>query len=106
MRVSVVLLFCFMLSAMVFPQKQAGKVVLDTDSIPFPDYHVGNMSLFLNDTLIHYSVVFDVQTGFLKEEYMRLHGTTDHYKAVKNYGEKYREGILVYQKRGELKDEE
>ena len=66
-------------------------------------YDVRDMTILVNDTLVDYSVVFDPETGTRRGGYTMVRGALSHYEAIKLFGEKYRKGILIYRREGEIK---
>lgn len=100
MKVILILLLCMILSGMAFSQKAANKSTLKIDSLSF-SYDVRSMTILMNDTPVHYSVVFNPETGMLRNKYIMIRGTLSRYEAIKLFGEKYRKGILFYRKKGE-----
>ena len=96
MRTIFVILLCLLLSGMVFSQKP------EIDSLSF-SYDVRDMTILVNDTLVDYSVVFDPETGTRRGGYTMVRGALSHYEAIKLFGEKYRKGILIYRREGEIK---
>ena len=105
MKYIFILLLCFWGGGMVFPQKYTERVKQEIDSLSF-SYDVRDMTIFANDTVVCWSVVFDPETGMRKSEYVMIRGAFSHFESVKFFGEKYRKGILIYQKKGENKDGE
>lgn len=85
-----------------FTQENKRTEVTVIDSLDCFTYDVRKMTLLLRDKQINYSVVFDTATQRLKNEYIQVHGTYDYYTAIKKYGEKYRKGLFVYAKEGEV----
>ena len=102
MRTIFVILLCLLLSGMVFSQKPIKKTESEIDSHSF-SYDVRDMTILVNDTLVDYSVVFDPETGTRRGGYTMVRGALSHYEAIKLFGEKYRKGILIYRREGEIK---
>lgn len=94
---SILLLLCLFCGGLAFSQKQTEKVKSEIDSLSF-SYDVREMTILLNDTAVNYSIVFDPETGMIKSGYKMLRGALSHYEAIKFFGEKYRKGILIYEK--------
>lgn len=105
MKYIFILLLCFMGGGMAFPQKHTESRKSEIDSLSF-SYDVRDMTILINDTVVSYSVVFDLETGMRKSEYVMVRGALSHFEAIKFFGEKYRKGILIYQKKGEHKNGE
>lgn len=105
MRYVFILLLCLFFGEMVFPQKHTKRMNSEIDSLSF-SYDVREMIILVNDTAVCYSVVFDLETGMRKSEYSMVRGAFSHFESVKLFGEKYREGILIYQKKGESRNGE
>lgn len=100
---SILILLCLFCGGFAFSQKQTEKVKSEKDSLSF-SYDVREMTILLNDTAVNYSVVFDPETGMIKSGYKMLRGALSHYEAIKFFGEKYRKGILIYEKMEENSD--
>lgn len=105
MRCIFILLLCLFFGEMVFPQKHTKKTNSAVDSLSF-FYDVREMTILMNDTAVCYSIVFDPETGMRKSEYSMVRGAFSHFESVKLFGEKYRKGILIYQKKGGGKNED
>lgn len=65
------------------------------DSLLDFTYDVRNTTLFLNDKEVDFSIVFDPETNKMKPQYRQVHGAFTPYDAIKEYGEKYRKGVIV-----------
>lgn len=76
----------------------------EKDSLAFL-YDVRTMTVLLNDTAVHYSVIFNPETNLRREGFVRIGAAFSSQEAVKHYGEKYRDGIVIYRREGELKDD-
>lgn len=85
------------ISSIAFSQKQANDSITKTDSLSF-FYDVRKMTIIVNDTSVQCSVVFDLEKGFIRKEYRYMSGALSTFKAIKRFGEKYRNGILIYRK--------
>lgn len=92
--------FPFVAHASSLPEKQDTVVVVD-DSLDCYRYHVSQMTLLVKDKPVHYTVVFDTVKNYLSPQYYQIGGTVYPYSAIRSYGEKYRKGILVYEKESE-----
>lgn len=103
MKYIFILLLCIWGGGMAFPQKHTESGKSEVDSLSF-SYDVRDMTILVNDTAVSYSVVFDPETGMRKSEYVMIRGTFSHFESIKFFGEKFRKGILIYQKKGECKD--
>lgn len=83
------------------PPEKGDTLTTPIDSLANYTWHVKNMTILLNEEPVDYSIIFDSETGFKRIEYQQVHGRTNHYEAIKHYGEKYRNGILAYKKESE-----
>lgn len=89
-------------SAQAFsPQGRQDTVVVVVDSLDCYRYHVSHMTLLVKDKPVHYTVVFDTTKQYLRPQYRQTDGSIYSYSAIKGFGEKYRKGILVYEKEKE-----
>lgn len=84
------------------PQKKQDTVVVIVDSLDCWRYHVSHMTLLVKDNPVHYTVVFDMVKQSLKPQYRQIGGSIFVYNAIRNYGEKYRKGILVFDEESEV----
>ncbi len=84
-------------------QKQQETERVNIDSLSF-SYDVRRMTILLNDTVVHYSVIFDTETGLRKQGFVRIGEALSSPEAIKYYGERYCKGILIYRREGELKN--
>lgn len=94
-----ILLFSCMLVGMVSAHAQNEKT--DTGAYKdtlFVPYHVKNMTILLDNKPVDYTVVFDTVSGHNRPEYIPIGGATDPFNAIKMCGERYRKGILFFQK--------
>lgn len=73
------------------------------DSLTFA-YDVRTMTILVGDTPVHYSVVFDPETGLKRAEFIQVRGSLSPYESIQMFGEKYRKGLLIYKERREGDD--
>nr|WP_302831259.1 hypothetical protein [uncultured Bacteroides sp.] len=85
----------------VFSSEKRDTAVVVTDSLDYYRYHVSHMTILLDESPVHYTVIFDTVTNKQRPQYRQVDGTIWPYDAVKYYGEKYRKGILIYKKESE-----
>ena len=98
-KLSRVVLFSCMLVGMVSVHAQNEKT--DTGAYKdtlFVPYHVKNMTILLDNKPVDYTVVFDTVSGHNRPEYIPIGGATDPFNAIKMCGERFRKGILFFQK--------
>lgn len=101
MRTIFVILLCLLLSDGIFSETNKENGI--RNRFTFFSYDVRDMTILVNDTLVDYSVVFDPETGTRRGGYTMVRGALSHYEAIKLFGEKYRKGILIYRREGEIK---
>lgn len=80
------------------PREKQDTVVVVTDSLDWYRYHVSQMTLLLEEKPVHYTVIFDTTTNRLKPQYQQIGGAILPYDAIRKFGEKYRTGVLFYNK--------
>ena len=66
--------------------ERCDSVITVIDSLAF-NYPVERISFMLDGKLVHHSVIFKFVNGFM-----------DPLDAIKHFGEKYRNGLLMYKK--------
>lgn len=84
------------MSKIAIPYERNDSVVTVVDSLAF-NYNVKKMTVILNGIRVHYSVIFKEDEP-VDKKYKFLKGAMDPLDAIKGYGEKYRNGILIYKK--------
>lgn len=81
-------------------------VVVVTDSLDWYRYHISHVTLLLEENPVHHTVIFDSVTNYPKLQYQQIGGAILPYDAIRKFGEKYRKGVLIYNKiESEGKDE-
>ena len=66
------------------------------DSLLDYTYNVKDMILFVDKNKVDFSVVFDSETNKKRPQYRQMHAVLTPYDAIKQHGEKYRKGIIIY----------
>jgi len=99
-----ILLVSLFLCNLAMAQKQQNVEKATIDSLSF-SYDVRNMTILLNDTVVHYSVIFDTTTNLRKQGFVCISEALSSSAAVMHYGEKYRNGILIYRREKDLQND-
>lgn len=73
-------------------------VITVIDSLLDYTYDIKDMTLFLNEAKVDFSVVFDLETNKKRPQYRQIHTAVTPYDAIRQHGEKYRKGLVIYQK--------
>lgn len=84
-------------------QDKCDAAVTIIDSLAF-NYDIKKMTVILNGKLVPYSVIFQEHKP-VDNKYKFMHGAMDPIGAIKRYGEKYRNGLLVYKEKSEKSNE-
>lgn len=91
------IVFAFdVMSKIVIPYEKNDSIITVVDSLAF-NYDVKKMAIILNGICVHYSVIFKEDEP-VDKRYKFLNGAMKPFDAIKRYGEKYRNGILIYKK--------
>ncbi|WP_455592330.1 hypothetical protein [Bacteroides sp.] len=87
------------------PKEKNDMVVVVKDSLEGYAFHVSHMTILLDEKPVHWTVVYDTVTNYLKPQYREVHGSIRPYDAIKYYGERYRKGILGFKEESEENNE-
>ncbi|MDE6822399.1 MAG: hypothetical protein K2P55_12070 [Bacteroides acidifaciens] len=97
------LLVCLLCCELSMAQKRQETERVNIDSLSF-SYDIRHMTILLNDTVVHYSVIFDTKTHLWKQGFVCIGEALSSPEAVKYYGERYCKGILIYRREEDLKN--
>lgn len=82
------------MSNIVIPYEKNDSTVTIVDSLAF-NYDIKKMTVILNGKHVHYSVILK-EDKTVDKKYKFLNGAMEPLDAIKRYGERYRNGILIY----------